>query len=150
LLHLLLLSNKPESKDNPKNVRQQACLRRFFPIFAAISRGNQVLLAEVLIDALDHLKERDMESSMVSVDEQALAAYVTDLTAFGMLGEDAAEKEVGIDYSHNFISLQTIFLFTFRKALPTPIWPPWFWLPSKTMSTTTSPLSTARSSPTWS
>uniref|UniRef100_A0A915EAQ7 Nuclear condensin complex subunit 3 C-terminal domain-containing protein n=1 Tax=Ditylenchus dipsaci TaxID=166011 RepID=A0A915EAQ7_9BILA len=98
LLHLLLLSFSSETKDNPQNGKQKACLSRFMPIFAAISRQNQILLAEVMIDALDNLKERDMQLTAINV--TALASYITNLTSLNILGPNAPDRKKGSAHSH--------------------------------------------------
>ncbi|KAI1727202.1 nuclear condensing complex subunit, c-term domain-containing protein [Ditylenchus destructor] len=97
MLHLLVLSSSNEAKENPK---LKACVNRFLLLFAAVSRKNQVLLAEVLIDALESLKNKDLQCTVGEINQNAVVALVISLTPLNVLDNNAAEREKGSAHSH--------------------------------------------------
>lgn len=92
------------------NLKLQACLSRFIPMFAAASRKNQTLIANGFISVMNMLKvlyfvfflfmlvlqERDLESDLTSISEISLAESVLKLTSYNVLLNDATDKFVCI------------------------------------------------------
>lgn len=95
--HLLLMSFRDEYKNN---LKLQACLSRFIPMFAAASRKNQTLIANGFISVMNMLKERDLESDLTSISEISLAESVLKLTSYNVLLNDATDKFKGSAHSY--------------------------------------------------
>uniref|UniRef100_A0A914EDP2 Nuclear condensin complex subunit 3 C-terminal domain-containing protein n=1 Tax=Acrobeloides nanus TaxID=290746 RepID=A0A914EDP2_9BILA len=94
LTHLLILSFRQDVQENPK---LRGLLSRFFPMFAAVSRANQLQLVNIFEKVMDKLRNRLLDGSMISINEEEVALWLAKWTSPSILeniGDDMKEGSV--------------------------------------------------------
>lgn len=91
LIHLLFLSFRHDVQENPK---LHGLLSRFFPMFAAVRRANQMLLVDIFERVMNMIQNRQMDRELTNINEEEVGLWLAKWTSPSILENVGDNKKV--------------------------------------------------------